>query len=74
MLLKSRHLKLSEDLSADVNVASVAIAYFCLNVFNILDYIVYIYILYIVYYTYYTIYSIQQYARKLLYFNKSNFI
>lgn len=54
MLLKSRHLKLSEDLSADVNVASVAIAYFCLNVFNILDYIVYIYsiysILYILYY------------------------
>lgn len=27
MLLKSRHLKLSEDLSADVNEASVAIAF-----------------------------------------------
>lgn len=42
MLLKSGHLKLSENLRADVNVAPVAIANFCLNV-NILDYIVYMF-------------------------------
>lgn len=43
MLLKSEHLELSEDLSTDVNVASVTIACFCLSVFNILHYIVYVF-------------------------------